>query len=92
MIALFPNITSALNKWFIGTITASLLAVVLGSPVWAQEKIAAFPPLPHHYVTIKVVTPTGLSERSRDLLREIDKMQPFDPRKDITFRGFRKRT
>jgi molecular chaperone DnaJ len=44
-----------------------------------------------HYVTIKVVTPTGLSERAKELLREIDKMHPSDPRKDITFRGFRKR-
>jgi molecular chaperone DnaJ len=44
-----------------------------------------------HYVTIKVVTPTGLSEHAKELLREIDKMHPSDPRKDITFRGFRKR-
>ena len=44
-----------------------------------------------HYVTIKVVTPTGLSERAKELLREVDKMHPSDPRKDITFRGFRKR-
>ena len=44
-----------------------------------------------HYVTIKVVTPTGLSERAKELLRDVDKMHPSDPRKDITFRGFRKR-
>jgi len=45
-----------------------------------------------HYVTIKVVTPTALSERGKELLREVDKMHPSEPRKDITFRGFRKRT
>jgi molecular chaperone DnaJ len=44
-----------------------------------------------HYVTIEVVTPTGLSERGKELLRELDRMHPADPRKDITFRGFRKR-
>ncbi len=44
-----------------------------------------------HYVTIKVVTPTGLSERSREFLRELDRMHPSNPRRDITFRGFRKR-
>jgi DnaJ-class molecular chaperone len=44
-----------------------------------------------HYVTIKVVTPTALSERGKELLRELDKTQPSNPRQDITFRGFRKR-
>jgi molecular chaperone DnaJ len=44
-----------------------------------------------HYVTIKVVTPTGLSERGRELLSELDRMHPLKPRQDITFRGFRKR-
>lgn len=44
-----------------------------------------------HYVTIKVVTPTALSEHGKELLREVDKMHPSEPRKDITFRGFRKR-
>jgi molecular chaperone DnaJ len=44
-----------------------------------------------HYVTIRVVTPTGLSERGKELLRELDKMHPFNPRRDITFTGFRKR-
>ncbi len=44
-----------------------------------------------HYVTIKVVTPTGLSEGGKDLLRELDRLHPSNPRKDITFRGFRKR-
>jgi molecular chaperone DnaJ len=45
-----------------------------------------------HYVTIKVVTPSGLSERGSELLRELDRLQPSNPRQDITFRGFRKRT
>jgi molecular chaperone DnaJ len=44
-----------------------------------------------HYVTIKVVTPTGLSERGKELLRELDRLNPIDPRRNITFRGFRKR-
>jgi molecular chaperone DnaJ len=45
-----------------------------------------------HYVTIKVVTPTGLSEQGNELLRELDRLQPSNPRQDITFRGFRKRS
>jgi molecular chaperone DnaJ len=44
-----------------------------------------------HYVTIKVITPTALSERGKELLREVDKLHPMEPRKDMTFRGFRKR-
>lgn len=44
-----------------------------------------------HYVTIKVVTPTALSEREKELLREIERTHPSNPRQDITFRGFRKR-
>jgi molecular chaperone DnaJ len=44
-----------------------------------------------HYVTIKVVTPTGLSERGKELLRELDRLHPSNPRTGITFRGFRKR-
>jgi molecular chaperone DnaJ len=44
-----------------------------------------------HYVTIKVVTPTGLSERGKDLIGELDRLHPSNPRRDITFRGFRKR-
>jgi molecular chaperone DnaJ len=44
-----------------------------------------------HYVTIKVVTPTGLSSRGTELLREMEKTHPSKPRQDITFRGFRKR-
>jgi molecular chaperone DnaJ len=44
-----------------------------------------------HYVAVKVVTPTGLSERSKELLREFDRSHPSNPREGITFRGFRKR-
>ncbi|MHB8846267.1 MAG: molecular chaperone DnaJ [Nitrospirota bacterium] len=45
-----------------------------------------------HYVTIQVVTPMGLNEHGKELLRELDRINPSDPRKDITFRGFRKRS
>jgi molecular chaperone DnaJ len=44
-----------------------------------------------HYVTIKVVTPTGLSEKDKELLREFDRLHPSNPRVGILFRGFRKR-
>ncbi len=44
-----------------------------------------------HYVTIKVVTPIGLSDRGKELLRELDRLHPSNPRSAITFRGFRKR-
>ncbi|HAK61586.1 MAG TPA: molecular chaperone DnaJ [Nitrospiraceae bacterium] len=44
-----------------------------------------------HYVTITVLTPTGLPERARELLREIDGMAPANPREKVMFRGFRKR-
>src|SRR5512143_471400 len=44
-----------------------------------------------HYVTIRVATPTGLPERGKELLRELDRLHPSNPRRDITFRGFRKR-
>jgi DnaJ-class molecular chaperone len=44
-----------------------------------------------HYVSIRVVTPTGLPERGKELLRELDRMQPSNPRQDVTFRGFTKR-
>ena len=44
-----------------------------------------------HYATIKVVTPTGLSARGTELLRELEKEHPSNPRQDITFKGFRKR-
>jgi molecular chaperone DnaJ len=45
-----------------------------------------------HYVTISVVTPTGLSDRGKELLRELDRMHPSNPRADVTFKGFRKKT
>lgn len=44
-----------------------------------------------HYVTIKVVTPTGVGEHGKELLRELDRLNPVDPRREIAFRGFRKR-
>ncbi|OGW42219.1 MAG: molecular chaperone DnaJ [Nitrospirae bacterium GWD2_57_9] len=44
-----------------------------------------------HYVTVQVVTPTGLSDREKELVREFDRLNGIDPRKDVTFRGFRKR-
>lgn len=44
-----------------------------------------------HYVTIKVATPTGLSERGKELIKELDSLNPVNPRREITFRGFRKR-
>jgi molecular chaperone DnaJ len=44
-----------------------------------------------HYVTVQVVTPTGLAERGKELLRELDRLHPVDPRNDVSFRGFRKR-
>jgi molecular chaperone DnaJ len=45
-----------------------------------------------HYATIKVVTPAGLSERGKELIREFDKQHPSNPRQDTSFKGFRKRT
>jgi molecular chaperone DnaJ len=45
-----------------------------------------------HYVTLKVVTPTGLGDREKELLRELDRLHPSDLRREILFRGFRKRT
>jgi molecular chaperone DnaJ len=44
-----------------------------------------------HYVTIHVVIPTNISEKGKELLRELDMMHPENPRQGITFRGFRKR-
>ena len=44
-----------------------------------------------HYVTIKVVTPSGIGERGKELLRELDRLHPSNPRSGITFRGFRKK-
>lgn len=43
------------------------------------------------YVTIQIVTPTGLSERGKELLLELDRLQPENPRSSVIFRGFRKR-
>jgi len=45
-----------------------------------------------HYVTIKVLTPQAVNDRSRELIAELDRMNPFNPRQDLTFRGFRKRS
>ena len=45
-----------------------------------------------HYVTIKVVTPTGLNENEKELLRQLDNLHPSNPRSGMTFSGFRKRT
>jgi molecular chaperone DnaJ len=45
-----------------------------------------------HYVSIKVVTPTRLGARGKELLQELDRMNPGDPRGDVSFRGFRKRS
>jgi len=42
-------------------------------------------------VTIQVVTPTELSERGKELLRELERLHPSNPRSGITFQGFRKR-
>jgi len=44
-----------------------------------------------HYVTIKVATPAVLSERGKELLLELDRLHPSNPRQNISFRGFRKR-
>jgi molecular chaperone DnaJ len=44
-----------------------------------------------HYVTIKVVTPTRLGDRGKELVRELDRLNPQNPRADIAFGGFRKR-
>ena len=44
-----------------------------------------------HYVKINVLTPIGLPERGKEILRELDRLHPSNPRSSITFRGFRKR-
>ncbi len=44
-----------------------------------------------HYVTVKVATPTNLTARVKELVRELDTLSPQHPRADVTFRGFRKR-
>jgi len=43
------------------------------------------------YVTIKVMTPVGLGERAKELLRELDQLNPANPRQHQSFQGFRKR-
>ena len=45
-----------------------------------------------HYVTVHVVTPTNVNEKGKELLRELERLHPENPRQDITFRGFRKRS
>ena len=44
------------------------------------------------YVKVKVMTPTNLPERAKELLREFEKVSPQRPRAGITFRGFRRAT
>jgi molecular chaperone DnaJ len=44
-----------------------------------------------HYVTIRVATPTGLSARGKELIRELDGLNSSNPRKHITFRGFKRK-
>jgi molecular chaperone DnaJ len=43
-----------------------------------------------HYITLQVVTPTGVGERGKELLRELDQLYPSSPRNDVMFRGFRR--
>jgi molecular chaperone DnaJ len=35
------------------------------------------------YVTVKVVVPQNLDERSQQLLREFARLNPMDPRRDL---------
>jgi len=42
-------------------------------------------------VTIKVVTPTNISEKEKELLRELERLHPSNPRAGTMFRGLRKR-
>lgn len=44
-----------------------------------------------HYVTVRVVTPAGLTDQGKEILKELERQHPSDPRGDMTFRGFRKR-
>lgn len=75
-----------------------LLAIPPGTQTGQQLKLKK-KGVPHlggggvgdHYATIKVVTPTGLSARGTELLRDLEKEHPTNPRQDITFKGFRKR-
>ncbi|HEY3346743.1 MAG TPA: molecular chaperone DnaJ [Nitrospirota bacterium] len=43
------------------------------------------------YVTVKVAVPDDYLEEAKKLLRELDKVQPEDPRRAIKFRGFGRR-
>ena len=36
-----------------------------------------------HYVTVQVVVPQNLDDRSQQLLREFARMNPMDPRRDM---------
>ena len=44
------------------------------------------------YVTVRVVTPTVVDERGRRILRDLEQVYPENPRANIAFRGFRRRT
>lgn len=44
-----------------------------------------------HYVTVKVITPAGISDKGKDMIRELDQLHPSNPRASLTFKGFRKR-
>ena len=43
-----------------------------------------------HYITVQVVTPSGIGERGKALLQELDQLHPSNPRSEISFRGFRR--
>jgi DnaJ-class molecular chaperone len=42
------------------------------------------------YVKIKVVVPANPTDKVRELLHELDKAQPLNPRAAIAFKGFRR--
>ena len=42
------------------------------------------------YVKVAVVVPVNTPEKARELLRELDKTQPLNPRAKISFQGFRR--
>ena len=44
------------------------------------------------YVTIQVATPDDLSDEARETLRSFQKLHPENPRAEIRFRGFARRT
>lgn len=43
------------------------------------------------YVKVKVVVPTNLTDHARQMLKDLERTSPQDPRAFITFRGFRRR-